>query len=275
MQPDLERVLREARAALPDPDPESMRRGIAHLRARSERAARRRRVPLTGGVALATVFVFALAALGAERIVESQRVQATTRVVDRTLVCTTGVIRGLRAIEVQAGPRVVQVARPGMPRGHASVASVTSGPGSGTTSVGVSGRLADGIGWHAVGLAWYTPAECRQVSTRFPGTNRVRVPLTAAGLGGGHLDVPERHFCELAAPVVVRVRAVFARPTSWRRWTSPNPRHLPGQMRAYGAIREGYLAVRSQVGNRPLAFAAVTQTRARLFVAPRCWRMPS
>lgn len=272
MQPDLERLLRESRNALPEPDAASVRHATLLVLGRLERRARRRRLPLVATLGVGALLLLSLIAVAAERAVETQRAEAATLVVDRTLVCTTGVVRGLRGIEVQAGPRVVQAARPGSARGHPSIASVESGMGPDLASAGVSGRLQDGVGWQAVGLAWYTQARCRLVSSRLPGTTRARVPLTTSGLRGGALSEPRRHFCETTAPVIVRVRAAFVRPTSWRRWTSSTPQVLPGQMRAHGMIREGYVAVQSQAGNRPLAFAAITQTRARLFTAPRCWR---
>jgi hypothetical protein len=263
MQPDLETLLREARAATPDVAPEAARRGIAQLLAQTERAARRRRVPLVGGIAIATVLVLALAAVAAERIAQTPQAEAPTRVVDRTFACTTGITLGLRGVKLGASPRSEQLGLP-------SHAVLTSGQGPGSTSVGIDTGPVPAAG-RPRGAAYYTPASCRELTLRVPGTTRVRVPLTRTGLHGGRLTRPEGHNCEARGRVLVRIRAVFTQPTRWTRSTPASSEQYPVTMRAPGAIREGYVAVRTESGNRPLVFAALTQTGARVFIASRCW----
>jgi hypothetical protein len=264
MQPDLEERLRRTRGALPAPDPETTRRARAAFLARAERTARRRRVPLIGGIALAMVLVLALAAVAAERVIQAPQAEAPARVVDRTFACTTGVTLGLRGVKLGAGPRSAGLGDP-------SHAFLFSGQGPRSTSAGIATGPAP-AGGRPRGAAWYTPASCRELTLRVPGTTRVRVPLTRTGLRGGQLTWPEGHNCEVPGRVLVRIRAVFTQPTRWTRTTPQNFERDPVTMRAPGTIREGYVAVRTESGNRPLAFAALTQTGARLFIASRCWR---
>src|SRR5687768_5490581 len=88
MQPELERLLRESRSALPDPDPAAMRRGIGLVLARVDLGRHRRRVGLFSAAIVA--LLAASLAVAAERIVrDTDRSQVVTasRIIDRTLIC--------------------------------------------------------------------------------------------------------------------------------------------------------------------------------------------
>lgn len=148
---------------------------------------------------------------------------------------------------------------------------VESGQGRDATSVAVAEPSPSRDGVDARGFAHYTHASCRPVPRRVAAGARPRVPLAAAGLASRPLEWEQWHSCELRGPVLVRVRVVYARPTRWVRWTSPNPQAVPSAMRAVGPLREAYVAVRTQRGDAPVAFATVGRAGERLFLARRCW----
>jgi hypothetical protein len=254
MQPDLETLLREARAATPKATPEARSRGITQLLAQTERAARRRRVPLIGGIALAAILVLALAALGAERALQDQAATPSARVVDRTLLCSTRVQGGLRMIEMMATPAVPTRREPLGPV-PSSVDMTSGGAETGTWVSLQTDRYPDTSPW--TGQARYSRQECRVVNAR--------VPLTTTGLAGGRALFQEKQKCEAPRQVLVRIRATFERPT---RWVAVSPRLMAARG---GRIIQGAIAVRTQNG-RPLAFATATRTSVQLYAARHCWR---
>jgi hypothetical protein len=235
----------EAPSATPQATPEARSRGIAQLLAQTERAARRRRVPLVGGIALAMVLVLALAALGAERVLQDQAATPTVRVLDRTLLCSTRLQGGLRMIEILATPPV-PTRRPPLP---SSVSMSSGGEATGTWVWAIASRLTGRA-------AHYTRQECRQVNAR--------VPLVTTGLVGGRPTFQEKQKCEAPRQVLVRVRVTFEQPT---RWLVISPR----LMSASGRASHAAIAVRTQNG-RPLAFATATRTGVQLYTARHCWR---
>ena len=96
---------------------------------------------------------------------------------------------------------------------------------------------------------------------------RLRIPLSSRGLEGG-LTGPDRKWyrCDVPAKVVIRVRAIFKRPTFFR----VNPR-FPDSEEATGDITNAFLAVTTLRGRKPLAFMSVHHAsgKARIFVARR------
>jgi hypothetical protein len=99
---------------------------------------------------------------------------------------------------------------------------------------------------------------------------RLRIPLSSRGLKaapGERFDIGYR--CDVPARVVIRVRAVFERPTVF----TVNPRYTDTE-EAKGDIRSGYIAVTTVLGRKPIAFGSVRAAREpRVYVSPsRCKR---
>lgn len=97
------------------------------------------------------------------------------------------------------------------------------------------------------------------------------VVLSARGLVGGRasqLRSSDSYDCRVASRVLVRVRAVFRRPT-----TLSSVRYFGRMVLATPAsavVREAQLSVRTPAGRR-VAYADVVESgRARLFTAPGC-----
>jgi hypothetical protein len=98
---------------------------------------------------------------------------------------------------------------------------------------------------------------------------RLRIPLSSRGLEGGPTG-PDRKWyrCGVPAKVVMRVRAIFERPTAFR----ANPRFRDTEQ-AKGEIATGYIVVTTLRGRKPLAFMSVHHAtgKARIFVSrPGC-----
>lgn len=96
-----------------------------------------------------------------------------------------------------------------------------------------------------------------------------RVPLSARGLTGGvasQLQGSDAYECVVARRVLIRVRAVFRAPATFRvRRSFGEPIHETAT-----PAKDVQLAVRTQAG-KPLAYARVSETgKATLFVAPGC-----
>jgi hypothetical protein len=93
---------------------------------------------------------------------------------------------------------------------------------------------------------------------------RLRVPLSSKSLKGRSAGERTRYECDAPGKVLVRVRAIFTRPTVFR----VDPR-APDFESANGRITVAYLAVTTLRGRRPIVFASVQEAggKARLFVA--------
>jgi hypothetical protein len=93
---------------------------------------------------------------------------------------------------------------------------------------------------------------------------RLRIPLSSKGLRGGPVGEDNRYRCNVPAKIIVRVRAIFKRPTVFR----VDPR-FPSNENAKGNITVAYLAVTTLRGRKPMAFASVQDDggKARVFVA--------
>lgn len=178
------------------------------------------------------------ALVGAATLSSARAERAQTRVLDRTVLCETGLSGGIREIDVSArstsgsGPRsggYVDVATSGLP----------------------TPRLA-GVFESAVELS---PA-CR--------SSRVAVPLVRGNLVGGVVArTIEAVDCQTPRRVLVRVRAEFRARTTLRRHT----RYGYPMLTARGVVTSGSLAARTPSG-APLVFARLLPTgRVQVFTA--------
>jgi hypothetical protein len=197
---------------------------------------------------VALVVVVLLAAAGAALGAGSQ-----TRVLDRTYLCNVpgvGVPDAVRYVTVGAFPR----------RGGRYSPSVLAFQGSGTP---------DG---------WNVDARTEAMLGVAPGVvlnrtgceaTRTRVALSPGRLPGGRTRLGERWVCDVPAKALVRFRAVFRRPTSFR----PES----GLLIARGRMVEVSLVV-ANTRRRPVAFGSAIDATgaARLFVdRVRCREAPS
>ena len=256
MWPELDdRLLRDSRDARPDPDPEAMRRGIADLLARGERAARRRRLVLA--VAATVVLVAALVAVAADRGADRTPAGAApSRLVDRTFACRTA---GGMPTKVQSSPVKPVFAGPTttrpMPAYIATGAGYFSGPWPFVIVRAAPWALAIQWGGPPAAGAFVDPRRCAPT--------RTSVPATPAGLPRPPYEYTKTVNCEGATRVYVRVRATLAAPAPWRRLNA----EYTG---AEGRVVSGSIAVRDHRG-RPLAFAQLRGERATVWLADRCY----
>jgi hypothetical protein len=180
---------------------------------------------------------------------------AATRIVDRTVVCRmtgTGYPDPIRSISVGASARSKALDLP-------PFVSARNGPSG---EAGVSAGLQTGPGpSHRTGYVLLSRVACR--------STKLRVPLSSRGLLGGSTQADRKSYsCDVPASVLIRVRAIFTRPTRF----SPDPRS-PWQFVARGKIVTGSLAIATMPGGKPLFFgtAAHAAGTAEAFVAPsRC-----
>jgi hypothetical protein len=204
-----------------------------------------------------------------DRALPFQASASATRVLDRTLVCTTTLVGGVREIKVR-GHRGIRQGRsewrqvPFAVVGSGTVASateslessfawITAGEPGGHTSMDAP------TGWphypHNEGTIAFRRGPCTP--------SAARVPLAPGRLDGGAASpFGEELDCETPRRVLVRVRAVMQ---------SPPLLFGSGQfLRTVVPARVSYLAVRTLAG-RPLVFAsALASGKARLFTAPSC-----
>jgi hypothetical protein len=270
MQPDLERLLRESRSVLPEPDPAARRRGIGVVLARIDPGRGRRRVGLFSAAIVA--LIAASLAVAAERLVRVGTDAAPTqraRVVDRTMLCEATLSGGITQIEIrtEAG-----AAKQGSTWREPAMAMVTTGFVA-SSAEALDNALAWAVGGRPAHDASviHTPSgytyPIRTWGT-LAMTNRCRVSrarpaLSRSGLGGGRVDwLGENFDCTSSRRVRVRVRAVLTEPAplatrrGYRATTTP--------------LREARVVVSTTAGRR-LAYAEVSASgRARLFTSPDC-----
>jgi hypothetical protein len=196
----------------------------------------------------ALVAVAAGAARGAVPNAESQ-----SRVVDRTLLC-----RPL----AEGAPDVVRIMRVAAWSGSRQIPSFLNAWDQSMDESVVRVGISMGPG---NGLSWSRTPKCS--------ISRLRVSLSSKGLQrgttGAYGDDGE-YVCDVPASVLVRIRALFRRPTalSVEPPTAPNS---PSFIGAKGTIESGYLAITTVRGRKPIAFGSVTAApaKARLFVESR------
>jgi hypothetical protein len=186
---------------------------------------------------------------------------APSRVVDRTLVCEVSERAGVRVLELEAKSGGFQEQHPvRLEKLRTAAASVSL-----WTGFGFGGNETELVS-AAAGKGDAGSVSIGQTCTPV----RRKLPLTSRGLPGGAASrVETRYECVTPARIVVRVRAVFAAPSSLRR----DPR--TGSLAAQGTVKESYVAARTLRG-RPLVFASMTQSRTtRLFMVPSCVKDPN
>jgi hypothetical protein len=187
---------------------------------------------LRGSVTLATVGTIvaaAAASTGASAVVQP------SRVIDRTLVCETGLSGGIREIGVQANSAYKR--------------------GTGRVTVTTGALLAGSVAGVAQTQLYLNPA-C--------GASRARVDFSTRGLIGGVVGtILESIDCATPRRVLVRVRGVFRAPVRLRRGRLPRPPLLY----AIGRVVEGGVAVRTLSG-KPLVLARLLRSgKVQVFAA--------
>jgi hypothetical protein len=176
------------------------------------------------------------------------------RIVDRTLICPmvgVGYPDSVRFITVGGNAFREEALYTNAP--EISVRNGGTAPGSGV-SAGVRTRPGSS---QTTGAMWFTRTRCQQT--------KIRVPLSSRGLTGGPADRSGAYYrCDAPAKVLIRVRAVFKRPTALSR-----DARAPWSSVARGPVATGYLAVTTLRGRRPMVFASVQDEggKARVFVA--------
>lgn len=185
--------------------------------------------------------VFGTAVLVAAALGLSSRASGeptATRVIDRTLLCETGVQGGVNVVTLNGSS-----SKPGKDSAGVDI----------TTRLVPTWRLAS-IGERAVELS---PA-CRRPTARAPLASTGLVGVVASPFG-------DEFDCWTPRRVLIRVRAVFESPATLR---LGRPWGFP-LLFARGKVEEAWLAIRTQAG-KPMAFAAVSETgRTRVFTARR------
>jgi hypothetical protein len=196
-----------------------------------------------------------IVALGAPATASSTN--AAIRIVDRTLICPmmgVGYPESIRSLEVSARSR--QYARDAP---SASVEDAARGESGPLVRVGVRTAAGGGAGPQFMsGGVWLSVPGCTRT--------RLHVALSARGLRARPAD-RRPYRCGVPARVLIRIRAVFKRPTAFSRDL------VPSYSIAGGRISVGYLAVTTVRGRKPIFFGAVNDAngKGRGFVAPsRC-----
>jgi hypothetical protein len=182
-------------------------------------------------------------------------IDAANRIVDRTLVCRmtgTGFPDPIRSISVGASGRSNGLDLP-------PFVSARNGHAGGS---GVSAGLQTGPGpSHSTGYVLLSRTGCR--------STKLRIQLSSRGLQGGSANADRKSYtCDVPASVLIRVHAIFSRPTRF----SPDPRS-PSQIVARGRIATGSLAVATMPGRKPIFYGSASHAggTAAAFVAPsRC-----
>jgi hypothetical protein len=187
--------------------------------------------------------------------------ESAPRIIDRTLVCKVsgvGYPDSVRSLGVSATPyEAATNTSPQMGAGYFAYGY----PGMGVSlRTGPAGRENE-VPTGELSMTRTQTGRCTNT--------RLRIPFSSRALAGG-LTGPDRkrYNCDVPAKVVIRVRAVFSRPTFFR----VNPR-FPDSEEAKGDISNAFLAVTTLRGRKPLAFASVHHAtgKARIFVAAsRC-----
>ena len=206
-----------------------------------------------------SALTLAAAAASVHAAVAAEADRSATRVVDRTLDCTTGYSGGARVAYIRAqtaygqGARLdwlagVYVSTPGNPSpAHPNYRPSLAGVNAGWPA---PPRLKSG------GLGF---------ENRLCAASKERIPLARQGLVGGVAsETGDDYTCVVPKRVLIRIRAVFRapvqlRPASRGRYTS-----------AEGRIDHGELVVASVAG-KPLVYGDVRDAgRARLFTTGAC-----
>jgi hypothetical protein len=222
----------------------------------------------TNPPAVAAGLALAVLVLGGVRLGSAEAVPRVSQVVDRTLLCATSPLGGLRGVEVRAHAGIRQggsswkqlpfaVISTGAVGSRLtaldnSLAWITAGRPSGTTTMDTG-----------FNLSWPHTSGTLALNRRLCRTAPVRIPLTSSGLQGGPAGVFGDAFdCSTTRRVLVRVRAVIE--------GSSRLHGDAGFVKTNTPLREARLAMRTASG-RPLLFAEVLESgKARLLTARSC-----
>lgn len=210
----------------------------------------------------------AVAGLGAA----SQSAAQGSRIVDRTVVCTTVPAGGINEIEITARS------------GSRSGRGAWNEPATVKLDTGMTGSAADAlrnaVGWVIAGRPTADADVINEniVGFRYPvrvwGTfamsarcrpSRARVALSTKGLNGFRAGkLAETFDCEAPRRVLVRMRASFQTAASLSRHQQ--------FLATRATMTEGQLAVGTESG-RPIAYGSVAASgAARLFISGKCFR---
>jgi hypothetical protein len=213
------------------------------------------------------------AALAASAFVAGGRTitsAAPARVIDRTFVCSAGVVAGGREIEIYArsGFRSLRSPSQWQMLPHAELR--TRGPDQYLAYISAGQPREDSDPDHPARGPFGSGLSIGATATSCKSA-RAKVRLSARGLtGGAATQLGDAYDCPAPWRILVRVRGVFRVPTSlrlsrrydWRAWRTT--------FTLAESPREAYFAVQTR-GGKPLAFASVFESgKARLFTAPSC-----
>jgi hypothetical protein len=180
--------------------------------------------------------------------------ESASRIVDRTFVCPmvgVGHPDSVRALTVVARSFDVFYEYP---------PSLGAFNGQGQEpSVAVSARTGPRPGpVQETGGVWVPRTDCQ--------ATRDRIRFSSKGLAPAARD-RELYRCDVPAKVVIRIRAVFTRPTVFTR-----DLRAPSSSVAKGQISTAWLAAATARGRKPLAFATVDDStgKAKMFVSSSC-----
>jgi hypothetical protein len=209
-------------------------------------------------VLAAAAFLVGLA--GASLRTTADAAPGATRLVDRTLVCSTGFANGVRSVTVSARSAF---GKAGKLEWLAQATVVTPGalaPSKNAYLPTLAGVTA----------GWPSPPPLTSggmgFSTKRCGGTRAKLELSPRGLGGGAASqLGEEIKCVTAKRVLVRIRSMFTEPIT------PDLDRKGGWYGANARIEKGQIAVRTLSG-KPLVYAEVSDSgRARLFTARSCF----
>lgn len=214
---------------------------------------------MIGRVLLRALPLGAAALLGGLTASDVADAQPRTRVVDRTIVCTTGYHGGARVLYLRAQAAFGQG---GTLDWLAGVYVSTAGnpdPRHRNYRPSLAG----------VNAGWRPPPPLKSgglgLDNRLCTSSKETVPLSSRSLVGGAASATgDDYVCVVPRRVLVRVRAVFRTPVALK----PNNRRT--FLSAEGRIEEGQVAI-STLSGKPLIFGDVREGgRARLFTTGGC-----
>ena len=184
-------------------------------------------------------------------------VEAPSRVVDRTFVCSPIAFGGVGDLDIFANPSRDD----SFGRHFVALLEVASRPDSSLVFVRARSQAK-----HA-GLAYEWPVEGRPgvyAHSSRCAPSRASVPLSSKGLPGPPIRWSKELDCSVRGRVLVRVRAVLDAPTEWRR---ADKSYVGARQAVLGAS----VAVRNQRNGEPIAFMQVgSEGQTWLSFSPRC-----
>ena len=183
---------------------------------------------------------------------------AAGSVIDRTFLCTPSYGRATVVSSPRGTPEVL------------GARFTSSGYGRVTSQGSNADPLSDLVAVAQPGF--------RNSSTRFPGSvyasarrcvaSRAAVSLTRTGLPGPPVAYRTQADCTVRAKVLVRVRVILARSSTWRRLGGPGGVYNGA---VPGPVVEAELAMRDSSTGRPLAMIKLTRTgQTQLWTSPPC-----